>query len=88
MLITFANTLDLDQDRQNVGPDLYPNYMRLLMFLKEFLKRLILKKVSRQQHKHEKLPSMQRDKVSRFITTFNIGLHLLQVCQNRIMSLC
>ena len=25
LLITFANVLDLDQDRQNVGPDLDPN---------------------------------------------------------------
>ena len=25
LLITFANSLDPDQDRQNVGPDLVPN---------------------------------------------------------------
>ena len=25
LLITFANILDPDQDRQNVGPDLVPN---------------------------------------------------------------
>ena len=32
--------------------------MTLLVFVKEFLKKLILKKVSRKQQRHEKLPSM------------------------------
>ena len=36
LLITFANSLDADQDRQNVGPDLDPNCLTLLtVFLKE-----------------------------------------------------
>ena len=29
LLITFANGLDPDQDRQNVGPDLDPNHLTL-----------------------------------------------------------
>ena len=29
LLITFANSLDPDQDQQNVGPDLDPNYLTL-----------------------------------------------------------
>ena len=29
LLITFANSLDPDQDRQNVGPDLDPNRLTL-----------------------------------------------------------
>ena len=29
LLITFANSLDPDQDRQNVGPDLDPNALTL-----------------------------------------------------------
>ena len=29
VLITFANSLDPDQDRQNVGPDLDPNRLTL-----------------------------------------------------------
>ena len=29
LLITFANSLDPDQDRQNVGPDLDPNCLTL-----------------------------------------------------------
>ena len=29
LLIAFANRLDTDQDRQNVGPDLDPNHLTL-----------------------------------------------------------
>ena len=29
LLITFVNSLDPDQDRQNVGPDLDPNRLTL-----------------------------------------------------------
>ena len=29
LLITLANSLDLDQDRRNVGPDLDPNSLTL-----------------------------------------------------------
>ena len=29
LLVTFANSLDPDQDRQNVGPDLDPNRLTL-----------------------------------------------------------
>ena len=29
LLITFANSLDPDQDGQNVGPDLDPNFLTL-----------------------------------------------------------
>ena len=36
LLISFANSLDPDQDRQNVGPDLDPNGLTLIVFLKEF----------------------------------------------------
>ena len=34
LLITFANSLDPDQARQNVGPDLDPNFLTLMIFLK------------------------------------------------------
>ena len=55
LLIIFANSLDPDQERQNVGPDLGPNrFDSLIVFLKDFFL-----KVSRLQQKHEKLPSMQ-----------------------------
>ena len=60
LLITFTNSLDPDQDRQNVDHDLDPNCLTLRVFLKDLLKKVIFKKVSRQQQKHEKLSSMQR----------------------------
>ena len=37
LLITFANSLDTDQDRQDVGPDLDPSCFKLIVFLKELL---------------------------------------------------
>ena len=55
LLITVANSLDADQDRQNVGPDLHLNRLTLSW------KKLILKNISRPQRKcMEKLPLMQR----------------------------
>ena len=40
LLMNFANSLDPDQDPQNVGPDLDPNCFTLIVFLKEFLKKV------------------------------------------------
>ena len=36
LLMTFANSLDPDQARQNVGPDLDTNWLTMMLFLKEF----------------------------------------------------
>ena len=36
LLITFANSLDPDQDRHSVGPDLDPDHLTLIVFLREF----------------------------------------------------
>ena len=58
-LITIANSLDPDQARQNVRPDQYLNCLTLMVFLKEFLKKSILKKISRRQKKHERFPRGQ-----------------------------
>ena len=61
LLITFANRLDPDHDQQNIGPDLFKLFDILIVLVKIFFeKKIILKTVSRQQQKHEKLPSMQR----------------------------
>ena len=49
MLITFANSLD-------DGPDLGQNYLTLMLFLKEFSKKMILKKISRQQKNLKNCP--------------------------------
>ena len=45
LLITFANSLDPDQARHNVGPDLDPNCLTFRWYSKKnFSKKLILKK--------------------------------------------
>ena len=49
-----ANSVDPDQDQQNVGPDLDPNCLALSRYsCMNFSKKLILKK-----NQHEKLPIM------------------------------
>ena len=42
-MITFANSLDPDQARQNIGPDLDLNCLTLMVFLKEFFEKFTLK---------------------------------------------
>ena len=57
-LITFANNLDPDQARQNVGPDLDPICLTLLWYSwKNFSKNLILKKISRRQKSMQNFPA-------------------------------
>ena len=46
LLITFAISLDPEEARQNVGPHLDTNCLTLMVFMKEFLKKLLLKKNS------------------------------------------
>ena len=36
LLVTFANSLNPDQAGKNVGPDLDPNCLTLMVFLKDF----------------------------------------------------
>ena len=65
LLIRFAKSLDPDQDRQDVGPDLDPNSLThtLIVFLKDFFEKVNLKKkIIRRQQKGRKLPIMQRVK--------------------------
>ena len=71
-LITFANSLDPDQDGQNVGPDLDPSRLTLA----EFFEKLILKK------EHEKLPSMQR--VNLQLTTVTLFIFVASSSQPRV----
>ena len=59
LLITFANSLDPDQARQNFVPDRDPNCLTLVIFPKE-----INKKVDQQMtKKYANLPSRQRFKM-------------------------
>ena len=64
LLITFANSLDLDQDRQKCRSwSVSKLFDTLIVFLRElFLKVNFPKKLNKQKHK--KLPRMQRSKVS------------------------
>ena len=58
LLITFANSLDPDQARQNVGSDLDPNCLILWWYSwKIFLKKLILKKINRLQKSMQNYPA-------------------------------
>ena len=56
LLITFANSVDPDQDQQNVGPDLDPNCLTLMVIkiLKEFLKKKNDCEKIQQAKKHHK----------------------------------
>ena len=49
LLIIFANSLDPDQGRQNVGPDLVSNLLTLIFLEEIFLKKFVLKIVSKRQ---------------------------------------
>ena len=58
-ILTSVYNLGKQFEPQNVGPDLDPNCLTLIVFVKEFfLKKLICNKTSKQQ-KHEKLPGNQ-----------------------------
>ena len=67
MLITFANSLDPDQARQYVGLDLDPNCLTLWWyFWKNFSKKLILKKINRQQQQKKNMKNYPVGKKSTF----------------------
>ena len=58
--VTFANSLDPDQARQNVGPDLDPNCLTLDGIPEFFFKKVdFLKKNQQTTKKSAKLPSRQ-----------------------------
>ena len=54
LLISFANSLQPDQARQNIGPDKYGSKLfdTLMVILKEFFQRVILK-ILADDKKHE-----------------------------------
>ena len=62
--MTFANSLNQDQARQNVGPDLVPNYLTLWWYSRNyFSKKLILKKISRRQKSTTNFPGGKEFKI-------------------------
>ena len=61
LLILLTNSLNPDQARQKVGPDLDPNCLTLWWyFWKNSLKMLIFEKSADDRKNHAKLPSMQQ----------------------------
>ena len=62
MLIAFASSLDPDQTRQNVGPDLDPNCLTLMVFRKEFFKRIDCENNQQMTKMLAKFPSKHRVK--------------------------
>ena len=54
LLINFANSLDPDQARQNVRPDLDPNCLTLKVVLKEFFEKDDFEKNLQSTKKHAK----------------------------------
>ena len=63
LLVTFANSLDPDQARRFVGPDLDQNCLTLMVMLKEFLEKVDIEKKNQQTTKKQgKFPSRQRVK--------------------------
>ena len=57
LLITFANSLDPERARQNVGPDLDLFDDPLMVFLKDFFEKVNLKKIPRQQESMQNYPT-------------------------------
>ena len=55
--ITFVNNTDAGQATQNVGPDLDPNCLTLIIFLKDFALNFQKKKIEKKNNntKHAKL---------------------------------
>ena len=77
LLITFPDSLDPDQNRQNVGTDLDPNsfslFDTLMVFLKEFFEKDDFEKNQRTTKHMKKLSSMRRVKA----TNCKVNLRLI-----------
>ena len=90
LLITFANSLDPDQDRKNVSPDLDPNRLTLIVFLKEFfLKSKFWKKLADDNNSMKNDPACKRvkpvcEKMAYQTDTDNESPHLpMLMCRSR-----
>ena len=90
LLITFANSLEPDQARQYVWPDLDPNCLILMVFLKEFYKKVDFEKKSANFKKHAKLPSYLGDTRPEFKmwggASKSVFVLVLKICQHQFAS--
>ena len=57
--VNLADSLDPDQAGHEVGTDLATNCLTLIIFLKEFYKKVDFEKNQQMTKKHEKLPRRQ-----------------------------
>ena len=60
LLITFANSSDPDQARQNIGSDLDSNVLTLMVFLEDFFEKVYLK-ISRRQKSMQNYPACKEN---------------------------
>ena len=68
LLITFANSLDPDQDKQNVDPDLDPNCLCRTLFLKKFEKVNFEKKSADDKENMKNYPACKELNISQILT--------------------
>ena len=57
--MTFVNSLEPDQAKQQFGPDLDPNCLTLRVYLREFLEKVDFEKNQQMKKEHEKFPRGQ-----------------------------
>ena len=76
LLINFANSLEQDLDRQNVGPDLDSNsvfklFDSLILILQEIFEKVDFEKISADDQMHATTPSRQRVSTPSPLTILN-----------------
>ena len=70
-LITYAKSLDTDQDQQSVSPDLDPNHFELYHSASDRgFEKVYFEKKNQQTTKHGNLPSMQKVKKGHFLNKY------------------
>ena len=82
LLIIFVNSLDPDQTRQNVGPDLDPNYLTLWWYSwKIFFEKVNLKK-KKKIHRQQKYAKSLKPFFSFIIITFVLEIQTDNTCES------
>ena len=77
LLITFANNVDPSQAQQSLWPDLDPNFLKLIVFISDFWKYIILKKkLAYSMRSYRKSPSMQKDRTKELSKCYIFALVL------------
>ena len=83
LLINFANSLDQDQARQNVRPDLDPNCLTLKVVLKEFFEKDDFEQICNRQKSMQNSPvsneltKLHSDLGDNCVLTFHLGRYIV-----------